>query len=411
MQLTEKHIIKVGNQFFKECDSLAFKSKNLYNLCLYTVRQAYIKDKVNILYELHRLMKNTDAYKALPSKVASTVLLMVQHNFKSFFKGNAEYYYNPSKFKRKPRIPKYLDKVNGRFVVVYTNQAISKKIFDKANKIKLSQSNIEFKTKITHFKQINCIRIVPKMDSYVIEVVYTVTDTEPMKDNNRYLSIDLGVNNLATITSNVKEVTPVIFNGRPLKSMNQYYNKKMAKLQSVLEKRNKKKTSHNTRKLTNKRTNKIDNYLHKASKKIVSISKENKLNTIVIGKNDGWKQEPSMTKVNNQTFVNIPHSRFIQMIQYKCEKEGIKVILQEESYTSKASFLNLDEIPVYGKSNHVNLEFSGYRKIRGLYKTKERGFIINADVNGAYNILRKAIPNAFANGIEGVGVHPLVITL
>ena len=412
MQLVEKHIIDKENKFFTECDSLAFKTKNLYNLCLYTVRQAYINDKVNLIYELHSLMKNTDAYKAIPAKVASTVLLMVQHNFKSFFKANAEYYSNPSKFTGRPRLPKYLDKVNGRFVVAYTNQAISKKIFAKVNKIKLSQTDIEFRTKITDFRQINCIRIIPRLDYYVIEVVHTVPDAEPLEDNNRYMAIDLGVNRLATLTSNVKEAKPIAINGRPLKSMNQFYNRKAARMQSILEKRNKVKTSTNLRKLTNKRTNKIDNYLHKASKTIVSIAKQNNLNTIVIGKNDGWKQEVNMTKENNQTFVNIPHSRFIQMIQYKCEREGIKVILQEESYTSKASFLDMDDMPVYGNlTDGIEPEFSGYRKSRGMYKIKNENTLINADVNGSYNILRKAIPNAFADGIEGVGVHPTVITL
>ena len=181
--------------------------------------------------------------------------------------------------------------------------------------------------------------------------------------------------------------------------------------QSINEKLNKIKSSKKTRKLTNKRTNKIDNYLHKASKKIVSIAKENNLNTIVIGKNDGWKQDTNMTKNNNQNFVNIPHSRFIQMIQYKCEIEGIKVILQEESYTSKASFLNQDFIPVYNKTDGIISEFSGYRKSRGLYKIKGENTLINADVNGSYNILRKAFPNVFSNGIEGIGVFPLVFEL
>lgn len=409
MQLVEKHIINRNNEFFSECDSLAFKTKNLYNYCLYVVRQAYIKDKTNLLYELHNLMKNTEDYKALPAKVASTVLLMVQHNFKSFFKANAEYYSNPSKFKGKPRLPKYLDKEKGRFVVSYTNQAISKKIFKTSNKIKLSQSIIEFKTKITDFKQINCIRIIPRLDYYVIEVIYTIPDAEIKQNNNRYMSIDLGVNNLATLTSNVKGINPIIINGKPLKSINQFYNKRLSHYQSVLEKRNHSKTSKRTRKLTNNRTNKIDNYLHKASKKIVSLASANNLNTIIIGKNDGWKQETNMAKSANQTFVNIPHSRFIQMIQYKCEIEGINVILQEESYTSKASFLNLDFIPVYGDSD--NHEFSGYRKSRGLYKIKDESTLINADVNGSYNIMRKAIPNLFEDGIEGVGVNPIVITL
>jgi putative transposase len=356
-------------------------------------------------------MKTTDAYKSLPAKVSSSVLLMVQKNFKSFFKAKAEFYKNPSKFKGKPNLPGYLNKEKGRFVVPYTNQAISNKIFRVSNKIKLSKTNIEFNTKITDFNIINCIRIIPRLDSYVIEVVYTIPDTEQLPDNKRYLSIDLGVGNLATLTSNIKEFNPIVINGKPLKSYNQFYNKKLSYYKSILDKRNKSKSSKCTRRLTNKRTNKIDNYLHRASKQIVSLAKEHNLNTIVIGKNENWKQDVNLTKPNNQNFVGISHSRFIDMIVYKCEIEGIKVILQEESYTSKASFLNMDEIPVYGKVKDDELSFSGYRKSRGIYKIKGEKNLINADVNGSYNILRKAFSKAFANGIEGVGIHPQVINL
>ena len=409
MQLVEQHIVNLNSPFYKECDSLCFKTKNLYNSCLYVVRQAYIKDKVNLLYDLHNIMKNTEQYRDLPAKVSSTVLLMVQKNFKSFFKANAEFYKNPSKFKGKPRLPGYLDKIDGRFSTSYTNQAISKKIFQKSKKIKLSKTEIEFNTKIEKFEDINCIRITPRNGFYVIEVVYTVNDVDKLEDNKRYAGIDLGVNNLAMITSNVKEIKPYGINGKPLKSMNQFYNKRKSEIQSVLEKRNGKKKSKRLQKLELKRKNKIDNYLHKASKLIVNKLKEDKINTIVIGKNDNWKQETDIGKKNNQNFVDIPHSRFIDMISYKCEREGINVIIQEESYTSKASFINLDFIPTYKKGDSSEHIFSGYRKSRGIYKIKESNLIINADVNGSYNTLRKAIPEAFADGIEGVGVHPVDI--
>ena len=408
MQLVEQHIIKQNSPFYKECDSLCFKTKNLYNSCLYVVRQAYIKDKVNLLYELHNLMKGTEQYKDLPTKVSSTVLLMVQKNFKSFFKANAEYYKNPEKFKGKPHLPKYLHITEGRFVAAYTNQAVSKRVFAVSGKIRLSQTEIEFPTKIKEFKNLDCVRIIPKISHYVIEVVYTIDVKDALKDNERYLSIDIGVNNLATLVSNVKEVTPIIINGKPLKSMNQFYNKKLAHYTSLLEKRNNKKTSKRTNKLSLKRKNKIDNYLHKTSKQIITHCVENNLNTLIIGKNDNWKQNSNMTKINNQNFVNIPHSRFIEMLSYKCEIEGIRVIEQEESYTSKASFLNLDFIPKYKKGDLTKHNFSGYRKSRGMYKIKN-GKCINADVNGSYNILRKAFPNAFGNGIEGIGVYPKVI--
>jgi putative transposase len=408
MQLVEQHIIKFNSEFYKECDNLCFRGKDLYNSCLYVIRQSYFNGE-NVLNKLHHIMKDTDQYKALPAKVSSSVLIMVEKNFKSFFKSNNDYKKNPSKYKGKPKLPKYLDKNEGRFIVSYTNQAISKKIFNESNSIKLSKTNIEIPTKINDFNIIDCVRIVPRLGYYVIEIVYTIIKKSKLNDNNKYYSIDLGVNNLATITSNIKDIKPLIINGKPLKSINQYYNKKLGYLKSQVDIRKQNKNTKRTNKLHLKRKNKIDNYLHKASKKIISLCNENEINTIVIGKNDYWKQVTNIGNKNNQNFVNIPHSRFIEMIKYKCEINGINLLLTEESYTSKASFLNLDFIPTYGDKNIT--EFSGYRKTRGLYKIKGVKTIINSDVNGSYNILRKAIPNVFTDGIEGFGVIPNVITL
>lgn len=410
MQLVEKHLIKLNNPFYKECDSICFKTKNLYNTCLYIIRQAYIKDKTNLVFDLYNQVKHTEQYKDLPAKVSSSVILMVQKTFKSYFKASAEYYKNPSKFTGKPKLPKYLDSTEGRYIAAYTNQAISKKVFKKTNKIFLSKTGIEFKTKITDFKDINCIRIVPRQGYYVIEVVYTVPYTEKLNNNNRYCSIDLGINNLACMVSNVKDIQPIIFNGKPLKSINQYYNKKLAYLNSCVDKRNQNKKTKKINILNLKRTNKIDYFLHKCSKEIVKHCVSNNINTLVIGKNDLWKQEVNLKSKNNQKFVYIPHSRFISFIEYKCEMSGINVIKQEESFTSKASFLNLDYIPCYSK-NYTEHQFSGYRKTRGQYKIKGSHQIINADVNGSFNILRKAIPNVFDNGIEGIRVYPKVLTL
>lgn len=411
MKLVEQHIIKQNNSFYKECDNLCFKSKNLYNSSVYLIRQEYINNKINIINRLYHLIKNSDEYKLLPPKVSSSVLIAVKLNFKSFFNSLESYKKYPSMFKSKPKLPKYLDKINGRFFVSYTNQAISKKVFYKLNKIKLSQSNIEFKTNITNFKDINCVRIIPNIGYYTIEVIYTIKDEIKLENNNRYLSIDLGVNNLSTLTSNDKNFKPLIINGKPLKSINQYYNKKRSKIISILEIRNKSKKSKRLNNLTLKRKNKIDNYLHKSSKKIIEILKENKINTLIIGKNDNWKQETDMNKKNNQNFVSIPHSRFIDMLKYKCERSGLNVIIREESYTSKTSFLNLDPIPSYKKNDTTKYEFSGYREKRGIYKIKNSSIRINADVNGSYNILRKAVPNAFVDGIEGFGVIPSIIKI
>ena len=206
-----------------------------------------------------------------------------------------------------------------------------------------------------------------------------------------------------TITSNKIGIKPIIINGRPLKSINQYYNKKLAKLKSLNAKKQ-------IEKLSLKRNNKINTYLHQSSKYLVDFCIKNELNTIIIGHNQYWKQKIKMNKKNKQNFIDIPFNNLIKMIQYKGLLKGITVLYQEESYTSKASFLNLDYMPVYGDIYKGN--FSGYRYRRGLYKIRGKKVFINADINGSYNIMRKAVPNVFNNGIEGVAVHPnLMVTL
>jgi putative transposase len=219
----------------------------------------------------------------------------------------------------------------------------------------------------------------------------------------------MGVNNLAACTSNV--INSFIINGRPIKSINQYYNKKSAKLQSNLELINKTKTSKKLRLLSLKRNNKIKWYLHHSSKYIIDICVQNNINTIIIGKNDGWKQNINIGVKNNQTFVSIPFNILVQQIKYKGKLKGINIIEQEESYTSKVSFLDDDFIPVYGKSDN-KFNPSGKRINRGLYQTKENHYI-NADINGSLNILRKYL-NVASNSIigersRGFVVNPYII--
>jgi len=416
LQLTEHNIILPNNPLYKECDSLCFKSKNLYNRCISEINRAYKINNENIVFDLYHKIKNFKEYKELPAKVSCLIVKAVQNNYKSYFKTLSNYKTNPSKYNGYPKPPTLLKFEEGRYFIPYTKQALSKRIFYKTGKVKLSQCNIETKTSIKNWDQINQVQIIPKNGYYVIEVIYTIGDTELLLDNNKYLSIDLGLNNLATITSNIKEVIPIVINGRPLKSINQFYNKEKAKLSSELEICNRKKKSKKLNKLTLKRKNKIDNYLHKSSKEIVKHALKNNINTIIIGKNDNWKDNINIGKVNNQNFAIIPHSRFIWMIQYKCEKAGLNIIIREESYTSKASFIDNDFIPTYkpSKSNDSETfvspdhQFSGKRIKRGLYKSSN-GTLINADVNGSYNIMKKVIPNAFADGIEGVEVHPKVL--
>ena len=393
MYLTEKHIIKRTHQFYNECDRLCFQSKNIYNQGLYNVRQHYFNTKIYLnYYGNYDLTKTQECYDYLPKKVFTQTLRHVDMVFKSFF----ALLKNKSV---KNKIPKYLDKVDGRYVTIFTKQAIGLREFKKTGKLRLSQTDIYIPTKLTDFSSLKEVRIVPRTHHYVIEVVYQVKE-KTHHDNGKYAAIDLGLNNLATVAFN-EGSKPLIVNGRPLKSINQYYNKKKAQYQSRLK--GNKRTSKRIYKLTDKRNNKVTDYLHKASRLLVNQLVSQGITTLVIGKNKNMKQDINIGKVNNQNFVQLPIMRFADLMKYKCELEGIKVLFNEESYTSKCSFLDGEPICKHDK-------YMGKRVKRGLFVSRH-GIKINANVNGAYNIMLKANPNAFADGIEGVGVHPMVLTI
>lgn len=268
--------------------------------------------------------------------------------------------------------------------LIFNINAISNP-FIRKNIFKIPKTTIQFKLKNLNKKQITQIRIVPKNNYIIIEVIYNTDVKELLKDNKRYMSIDLGINNLASCSSNV--TNSFIINGKPIKSINQFYNKKKAKLQSELKLKQNKNVSKQLQNLTLKRSNKIKDYFHKTSRYIVNQLVNQSINTLIIGKNDGWKQETNIGKKNNQNFVNIPHQMFINQLKYKCQLEGINVVEQEESYTSKVSFFDNDFIPVYGQNDGL-FKSSGKRIKRGLYKTAN-SLLVNADINGSLNIMRK----------------------
>ena len=392
MTLVEQHIIKKSDSRFEELDNLLFLSKNLYNAGLYITRQYYFENKKFLNYQsLASIMVKEDNidYRRLPAKVSQQTLKLIEQNFKSFFKH--------LKVKKKDeviKIPNYLKKDTGRFVVTYTSQAISNKAI-KSGILKLSKVESTFKTEKTDIQQ---VRIISKNNHIVVEVIYNVKNVEPLADNERYASIDLGLNNLGTVTSNV--IKPFIINGKPLKSINQFYNKRVSNLKSKLK--DGKKTSRRIKSLTDKRNNKIKDYLHKASTLLVNQLVSNDLNTLIIGNNKSWKQDINIGKRNNQNFVQIPHSTFIKMLEYKCKLRGINVLITEESYTSKCSFLDNEDIK-------KQKEYKGSRIKRGLFKSS-KGILINADVNGSLNILKKVVGNFKYNPIE-VCSTPAVITV
>ena len=393
MQLVEQHIIKPSNPFYSELDYMTFMSKNLYNQALYRVRQEYFKTKKYLKYAVlaQRLASEKQVdYISLPSKVAQWTLKQVDKNFVSFFNS-----LKSEKVQHKVHIPRYLDK-QGRNLLTFTNQAISHKELKKGH---LKLSGCKNMIKLQHI-DVQQVRVVPKRNHFVIEVIYN-QELKPEVQSKSYAGIDIGLDNLATIGGN--KICPFIINGRPLKSINQYYNKKLGLLKSRQDKcNNKDVNSRKIRSLTNKRNNKIKDYLHKASRMLVNQLVSNNVSLVVVGHNKEWKQDINIGKVNDQKFVQIPHNQFIQMITYKSELQGIKAIQREESYTSKCSFMDNETI-----CKHET--YIGKRIKRGLFMSAT-GRVINADLNGALNILKKEVPNAF----DGYGIEvcstPVVLT-
>lgn len=402
MNRIEKHIIKKSNKYYKMLDEYCFKSKNLYNYANYIIRQEFINNGKWIRYnELDKILKDKENdfdYRNMPIiSSAQQCLKLLDKNWKSFFSTIKDYNKNPNKYLGRPKLPKYKPK-NGRNILILTNQNC--KIKNGYIKFPRAFKGLLVKTRIREGLQ--QVRIIPKSNYLIIEIVYRIDDIELLLDNNKYCSIDLGLDNFATVTNNIG-LNPFVINGKGLKSINQYYNKKLSHYKSMAKRVNKLDYTKRIDLLTFKRNNKIDDFIHKSSRYIVDYCKNNNINTIVIGNNKNWKQKSKMNKVVNQNFISIPYSIFIQKVQYKAEEFGISVIVTEESYTSGTSFLD-NELPV--KENYNK----NRRKYRGLF-ISDNGIKINADVNGSYQIMKKVFPKVFDNGIEGVGLHPFKVNL
>ena len=377
LTLVEKHQIKYHSKEHKECDNLCFLSKNLYNSTLYTIRQHYFNTKKYLTYpEVNKQFSfdNQPDYRALPAKVSLWIQKLVDQSFKSFFA-----LLKTENLNWRPKLPKYLHKTKWRQMVFYYSQALSLK---QKGFVKLSGTFIKLKTD----KQVIFARIVPNNWKYTIELWYKVPLREILVSNKRFASIDLWVNNLVTLASNC--FNPLIINWKPLKSINQYYNKATSELRT---------TSYSRKKLWNRRKNKITDYLHKTSRYLVNHLVSNGIDTLVIWYNKEWKQETKLWKVNNQNFVSIPFQRLIEMLSYKCRLVGIKVEIQEESYTSKCSFLDNESIEKH--SNYL------WKRIKRWLYQSSFWKLINADVNWALNILRKYVASRgenliFSNDVE-----------
>ena len=368
LQLTQQIIITQKHKYYAGLDYLCLLAKNLYNVALYNIRQQYFKDKTYLNYNaLDKLLSSNVDYKAIPYRQsAQQILRSVDKTYSLFFKGIKS---DKNKGK-KVRLPKYKDKEKGRYVLVYTNQCFRY----KNNIIKLKGINGTWYEFYTDKENLQQVRLIPKGNHIIVEIIYNV-EYELKENNNRYASIDLGLNNIVALSSNV--CNSILYNGRPLKSINRYYNKHKVELQSKLSKN--KHTSKRINRLTFKRNNKIKDYMHKLSSAIIQYMKTNTLNTLIVGKNDGWKTNICMGRVNNQNFVLIPFNMLVYMLEYKCKLAGINIILVNEAYTSKCSFLDVETIQKHDT-------YKGKRIKRGLF-VSSRGIKINADINGSLNIM------------------------
>jgi putative transposase len=407
MQLVERHLIRKDDPQYGVIDQAAFASKNLYNQANYQIRQSFIHEGKYLPYpRIFQRLKHHDCYRALPRKVSNSILIQLHKNWLSFFEAMEAYREDPTPFTGRPRLPGYKDKEKGRNILIYDKQALGKRAFKKTGKLVPSGLPMAIATKITDWEKIAQVRIVPRLDGYMVEVVYEKEEQPAQVNQSLIAALDLGVNVLAALTSNTSGFVARLVSGKPIKSLNQYYNKQRAVHQSRLSHENR-FTSRHLDRVTTKRNRRVDSYLHTASRRIIDLLVAEGIGTLVIGKNPLWKQEANMGKRNNQQFVQIPHARFIDQLTYKARLVGIQVILQEESYTSKASFLDSDPIPTYQANRPEKPVFSGTRIARSWYRASD-GTIIHADINGSLNILRKSTSDLLqvGRGVAGAAVRP-----
>ena len=392
MYLTLKQQVKhLSKNEFRNLKYLSHIAKNLTNEAIYNIRQYYFNKKKYLSYnENYKMLKNSENYKKLNSNMAQQILKEVDGSFKSFF-GLLKLAKNGQYDNKKIKLPKYLAKDGFTTLVIgFVRLKDDMLIIPYSNSFRKIHEEIAIKLPpVLKGKKIKEIRIIPKQYSRYFEIQYTYEVKEIKRKLNREngLGIDLGIDNLCTCVTN--NGASFLIDGRKLKSINQYYNKINEKLQSIKDKQKIERTTLRQKRIARKRNNRIEDYLSKAARIIINYCLNNDIGKLVLGYNEDFQRNSNIGSINNQNFVNIPYGKLRDKLIYLCKLYGIEFKLQEESYTSKASFFDGDEIPIYDKENPQEYIFSGKRIKRGLYQTK-KGKLINADCNGALNILRKS---------------------
>ncbi len=420
MHRTERILIKPNDANYRAVAKICRTAKTVYNCANYLLRQELFSGNSVRWGDADKLIKagmrhRHPAYHEIPSVMSQAVIKRLGEDWSSYFSALKEWKSTPSRFLGKPKMPGYAKGsktalmpfkdvacVNGEIIFPKKAGLLPIKIACCKNQVMKAKGEDQI---------ILEIRFVPHGSCYWLEVVYRLRSTNVdrkhavLLDKAKCLAIDIGVNNLATLVSNQPGHRPVLINGRVIKSVNHLYNKDAAKLRAkghgkLLEAKGVKRFCW------------VNDHLHKTSHFVIQHCLKHDMGRLVIGHSPDWKQGIRIGKINNQKFVSIPHAKLIEQIQYKAEEYGIQVIVREESYTSKASALDLDPVPTYNPISLQYHQFSGRRVKRGLYKTKA-GHFLNADVNGALNILRKEIGDSFmvSNKLNSHWFRPLSITL
>ena len=385
----------------KTLSKLCHLSKNLYNQANYIIKNAEEGNWIRYNKLDNFLKKESENYNTLPAQTAQQILILVDTGWKMFFNALKTWKKHPENFNAKPNPPHYKKK-NGEYILVFTTQQckIKEAVLKFPKKV-----GLKIKTRLPDDTNLREVRIIPKGVGYVCEIVYQKEIIIEERNKERIVGIDFGSKNIIAMVNNIY-LKPIIVRdgGRGIKSINQYYNKKKAKLESIYDEQGI-KYGDKMRRLEIKRNKKANDWIHKLSRYIVDWCVRHDIGTIVIGHNDNWKQHIKLGRKNNQNFVQIAFSQIIQKVAYKAEEVSIEVKEQEESHTSKCSFFDNESV------EHHN-SYLGKRIKRGLFRTA-KGILINADVNAGYNIIVKSNSKTFlereVDGVGGCALHPLCV--
>ena len=393
MYLTVKQQLKhLSKKDYRTLKELCHTAKNLTNEAIYNARQHFFNEKKYLSYsDNYKMLKNSENYRTLNSNMSQQILREVDGSFRSFF--NLMKLANDGRYNREDvRLPHYLPKDGyATLVIGFVRIKDHKLVIPYSNSFRKNHDIIEVNIPpILKDKTIKEIRIIPRYNARFFEIQYTYEEECISRnlDKNNALAIDMGVDNLVTAASS--NGNAFIIDGRRLKSINQWYNKENARLQSIKDKQKYgKKTTERQKRLLLKHHHRVNDYMNKTARYVINYCIDHDIGTLVIGSNNDFQRSSNIGRANNQTFVNIPLSKLRNKLKYLCELNDIRYVEQEESYTSKASFFDQDDMPIYSKDNNNHYIFSGRRIHRGMYETS-KGYAFNADVNGALNILRKS---------------------